>query len=38
MKKIVVTGADGFIGSHVCEELIRLGYQTKAFVYYKKGL
>ena len=33
MKKILITGAD-FIGSHLTEELVRLGYQTKAFVYY----
>jgi dTDP-glucose 4,6-dehydratase len=32
--KVLVTGADGFIGSHLTEELIRLGYQVKAFVYY----
>ena len=34
MKKIMVTGADGFIGSHLCEKLVKLGYETKAFVYY----
>lgn len=34
MKKILVTGADGFIGSHLCEELVRKGYDVKAFVYY----
>lgn len=33
-KKILITGADGFIGSHLTEELIRLGYDVKAFVYY----
>ncbi len=33
-KKILITGADGFIGSHLTEELIRLGYDTRAFVYY----
>jgi NAD dependent epimerase/dehydratase len=32
--KILVTGADGFIGSHLTEELIRQGYDVKAFVYY----
>lgn len=33
-KKILITGADGFIGSHLTEELIRQGYSVKAFVYY----
>ncbi len=34
MKKILVTGADGFIGSHLTEELVKQGYNVKAFVYY----
>lgn len=34
MGKILVTGADGFIGSHLTEELVRRGYEVKAFVYY----
>lgn len=34
MKKVLVTGADGFIGSHLTEELVRNGYNVKAFVYY----
>ena len=34
MKKILITGADGFIGSHLTERLVKLGYQTRAFVYY----
>lgn len=34
MNKILVTGADGFIGSHLVEELVRNGYDVKAFVYY----
>ncbi|OIJ22372.1 NAD-dependent dehydratase [Anaerobacillus alkalidiazotrophicus] len=34
MKNILVTGADGFIGSHLTEELIRQGYNVKPFVYY----
>lgn len=33
-KKIMVTGADGFIGSHLTEELIRRGYDVRAFVCY----
>jgi NAD dependent epimerase/dehydratase len=34
MTKILVTGADGFIGSHLTEELVRRGFNVKAFVYY----
>lgn len=33
-KKILVTGADGFIGSHLTEALVRSGYDTRAFVMY----
>jgi NAD dependent epimerase/dehydratase len=33
-KKIIVTGADGFIGSHLTEELVRRGYDVRAFVFY----
>lgn len=34
MNKVLVTGADGFIGSHLTEELVRQGKAVKAFVYY----
>lgn len=34
IKKVLVTGADGFIGSHLVEQLISDGYNVKAFVYY----
>jgi len=34
MKKILVTGADGFIGSHLVEELVRRGHDVRAFVLY----
>ena len=33
-KKVLVTGADGFIGSHVVEELLKTGATVRAFVYY----
>lgn len=32
--KVLVTGADGFIGSHLTEALIRAGYDVRAFVFY----
>lgn len=32
--KILVTGADGFIGSHLTETLVSLGYDVRAFVNY----
>lgn len=34
MKKVLVTGADGFIGSHLTELLIEKGYQVKALSQY----
>lgn len=34
MNKILITGADGFIGSHLTEELVKQGYKVKAFIYY----
>ena len=33
-KKVLVTGSDGFIGSHLVERLLAEGAKVKAFVYY----
>lgn len=33
-KAVLVTGADGFIGSHLTETLVRQGHKVRAFVYY----
>jgi len=33
-KKLLVTGAGGFIGSHLTESLVRGGYSVRAFVMY----
>ena len=32
--KVFLTGAEGFIGSHVCEALVREGYEVKALALY----
>lgn len=34
MKTVLITGADGFIGSHLTEYLVRTGYRVRAFVLY----
>lgn len=33
-ESVLVTGADGFIGSHLTEALVRAGYRVRAFVFY----
>ena len=32
--KILLTGSEGFIGSHLCEALVKQGHTVKAFVLY----
>ena len=32
MKKILVTGSNGFVGSHICEVLLESGYEVRAMV------
>ena len=34
MQKVLITGADGFIGSHLTESLTRQGFDVRAFVFY----
>ena len=34
MNKVLITGADGFLGSHLTESLVREGYSVRAFVMY----
>ncbi|EJM2778437.1 4,6-dehydratase LegB, partial [Campylobacter jejuni] len=34
MKNILVTGADGFIGSHLCESLVKKGFKVRALSQY----
>ncbi|MEQ8881037.1 MAG: SDR family NAD(P)-dependent oxidoreductase, partial [Cyclobacteriaceae bacterium] len=33
-KVVLITGADGFIGSHLTELLVNEGFQVRAFCYY----
>ena len=36
-RKVLVTGADGFIGSHLAERLAALGADVRAFCFYNSG-
>lgn len=36
-EKVLVTGAGGFIGSHLAEQLVQLGATTRAFVHYNSS-
>ncbi len=33
-KKVLITGSDGFIGSHLTELLVKQGYKVRAFIFY----
>ena len=35
--KVLVTGSDGFIGSHLVESLVKDGFQVKAFCFYNSN-
>jgi len=37
MKNVLITGAGGFIGSHLTEHCVELGFQVKAFVHYNSN-
>ena len=34
MMKVLITGAAGFVGSHLTEKCVELGYEVKAFTHY----
>jgi len=36
-RKVMVTGADGFIGSHLAERLVELGADVRAFCFYNSN-
>ena len=36
-KRVLVTGAGGFIGSHLVERLVELGAQVRALVHYNSN-
>ncbi|UCC81015.1 MAG: NAD-dependent epimerase/dehydratase family protein [Candidatus Zixiibacteriota bacterium] len=38
MKKVLVTGSNGFVGSHICETLLESGYRVRALVRHTSNL
>ena len=36
-KPVLVTGAGGFIGSHLTERLVEMGARTRALIHYNSG-
>ena len=38
MKKVLVTGSNGFVGSHICETLLESGYPVRALVRHTSNL
>ena len=35
--RVLITGAGGFIGSHLTELCVELGYEVKAFIHYNSN-
>ncbi|MBM3349147.1 MAG: NAD-dependent epimerase/dehydratase family protein, partial [Betaproteobacteria bacterium] len=37
MSRVLITGSEGFIGSHLTEALVRAGHEVRAFVLYNSS-